>query len=269
MILRIVASVLFLSYLGVAAYVTLNQRAMLYLPDRERVDPKSVGLNGFAEELVDTPDGVRIVTWWAPPKPGHPVMVYFHGNGGNISYRWPRAELFQREGCGVLMVEYRGFGGSTGSPSEQALLADGRLMLDRLEERGISSTRVILFGESLGTGIAVTLAAERPVAAVILDSPFTALVDVAAAHFPWLPVRLLMWDRFDSLAKISRVHARLLIIHGEADGVVPFAMGERLFAAANEPKTFLRLKGADHVTPLNDKSKAAIEKLLRELSAGH
>jgi len=266
-LIRAAAPALILAYAAFLTYVTFTQRSMLFRPDTEHVDPKAAGLTGVVEELVETPDGAKLVTWWTPPEPGRPVIVYFHGNGGNISYRAARVAYFQRHGCGVLMVEYRGYGGSTGTPSEHALKADARLMLDRLAAKGYPSDRLILFGESLGSGIAVELASQRPVAALILDSPYTALVDVAAERLPLIPVRLLMWDRFLSLPKIASVHAPLLIIHGDADDVVPFAMGERMFAAANDPKSFVRLRGASHVTPLNDLSKSAIEKLLRSIPA--
>ena len=266
LILRLFVTVALSSYAAVVAYVSVFQRSFLYQPDTERVAPAAAGLRGFEEELVSTPDGARLVTWWSPPQPGRPVMVYFHGNGGNISYRAARAQFFQAEGCGVLMVEYRGYGGSTGVPSETTLTADARQMLDRLAARGYPAKRLVLFGESLGSGLAVTLAAERPVAALILDSPYTALVDIAAERMPYLPVRLMMLDRFDSLSKIAKVHARLLVIHGDQDEVIPFEMGERLYAAANGPKSFVRLKGASHVTPLNDISKQAILRLVRSLT---
>lgn len=201
------------------------------------------------------------------PKPGHPVIVYFHGNGGNVSYRAARAQFFQAEGCGALMVEYRGYGGSTGEPSETNFMADARLMLDRLAAHGYPARRLVLFGESLGSGIAVALAAERPVAGLILDSPYTALVEVAAKRMPFLPVRLLMLDRFDSLSKIGKVRAPLLVIHGDADDGVPFEMGQKLYAAAPGPKSFVRLKGAGHVSPLNEITKPAIQRLLASLPA--
>lgn len=265
MLLRIPAVAAVAAYAGVAGYMGAYQRSFIYQPDTERVSPETFRPSGFTEEVVVTPDGAKLVSWWMPPKPGRPVMVYFHGNGGNISYRASRAALFKAEGCGALLVGYRGYGGSTGEPSEAALMADARMMLDRLAARGIPSSRLVLFGESLGTGIAVALASERPVAAVILDSPYTTLADVAALRMPYLPVHLLMLDRYDSLATIGRVHAPLLVIHGDQDDVVPFEMGERLFAAANEPKSLVRIPGGGHVSDLNEQSMPAIRKLLQSL----
>ena len=161
-------------------------------------------------------------------------MLYFHGNGGNISYRAARASLMQRAGMGVLMMTYPGFGGSTGRPTETRIMSDARVAYAWLDQHGAKG-RIAVFGESLGSGVAVQLAASVPVLAVVLDSPFSSAVDVAAHHYPYLPVRWLMWDRFESMAHIGKVRAPLLIVHGDQDPVVPFSdmskAGDALTAA--------------------------------------
>ena len=246
----------------------LFQRQLMYFPDPTRIAPEAEGLKGVTEEIVETPGGVKLVTWWSPPRsPGKPVVIYFHGNGANLAVRGRRIELLQGRGYGVLMLSYRGYGGSGGKPSEAALVADAGLIFERVVAKGIDPSRIVLFGESLGTGVAVQVAASRTLGGVILDSPYTSMVDVAEIHRPYMPVRRFLWDRYDSLAVIGRVHAPLLILHGEADSVVPYALGQRLFAAANEPKTFITLPGAGHVSPLNEVSWAAIVKLLEGVEA--
>ena len=165
------------------------------------------------------------------------------------------------------MVSARGYGGSTGSPSETALVADGRLAYGWLRNKGIEANRIVVFGESLGTGIAVQLAASLPVAAIILDSPYSALVDVAAERLPFLPVRLLMWDQFNSMAHIAKVSVPLLMVHCDGDVVVPYALGQRLYAAVTAPKRLLTVPGDCHVPPLREVSWTTVEPFLASLNA--
>jgi fermentation-respiration switch protein FrsA (DUF1100 family) len=163
------------------------------------------------------------------------------------AYRVPLALALRRLGLQVLLFDYRGYGGNPGSPSEGGLYADGRAARDYLLTRSdVAASRLVYFGESLGTAVAVALAAERPPAAVILRSPFTSMMAVGQHHYPWLPVRWLLRDRFDSSSRIRAIHAPLLVIGGDADRVVPLQLSLGLYEAANEPKTLLVLKGADH-----------------------
>jgi uncharacterized protein len=247
-----VFGLLALFWLAVVGYLYANQRRMLFQPDRERVAPSQARLTGVTEEVISTPDGERLIAWWSPPKPGKPTILYFHGNGGNLAGRAGRLQLFQEAGYGGLMLADRGYSGSTGEPSETALIADAKLAFDRLVARGIAAEQIILFGESLGSGLAVQVAANRPARALILDSPYTSIVEIAAARIPWVPVRWLMADPFDSMAHIGKVRAPMLVIHGDRDDIVPYALGKKLFDAAHEPKRLLTLKGAGHVTPLRD-----------------
>lgn len=232
------ALVLLVAWLGLVGCMYATQRSMMYFPAGDL--PPAPAL--FAEARLRTADGLELVAWEAPPAPGMPVLVYLHGNGGNIAGRVFKARPFVEAGYGVLLVSWRGYGGNPGAPSEAGLLADGRAALDHVEGRG----PVVLFGESLGSGVAVPLAAEREVAALILEAPFASAVDVGAEHYWYLPVRLLMKDRFDSLAVIDRVRAPLLIVHGERDAVTPASQGRKLLAAANEPKRGVFLPAAGH-----------------------
>jgi uncharacterized protein len=247
-----VGGFLLVCWIGTVGLLYATQRRLLFQPDPERVAPVRTGLMGVREEVIATPDGERLIAWWSPPAAGKPVFLYFHGNGGNLTARAGRLKLFQQAGFGGLMLSARGYGGSSGHPSESALVADAKLAFDWLVSHGVAADQIIVFGESLGTGLAVQVAAERPARALILDSPYTSLVDVAAGKFPWIPVRWLMTDQMDSMAVIGKVRAPLLVIHGDQDDLVPYVLGAKLFAAANEPKRLLTLPGVGHVAPLKD-----------------
>ena len=233
-------------YLAIMLYMYLQQRSLQYFPSREGTPPELLGLSGVSEERVKTPDGETIVLWHAEAKPGYPTILFFHGNGGEISGRGGRMAFYQSQGFGALFLSYRGYGGSTGEISEQGFMTDAVAAYDALIARGVSPGMIAVVGESLGTGVAVQLAAQRPVGALVLEAPFTAAVDVAAGVYPWLPVRLLMKDQFISRDHIAKVKIPLLILHGDADGVIPVEQGRQLFAMANEPKQLVILPGEGH-----------------------
>ena len=233
-------------YAALAGAVFLGQRAMLYPAFGPALGAAEAGLPGFEDVVLATPDGESLAAWYRAPEPGRVILLYFHGNGGGLLNRRDRARLLTRDGRGLLLVSYRGYPGSTGRPTEAGLGLDARTAYAWLRQR-FPPERIVLYGESLGTGVAVGLAAEHAVAGLILDAPFTSAADVAAGLFWYLPVRLLMRDQYRSAERIGAVRAPLLVLHGGRDGVVPIALGERLFAAAPEPKRFVRVAGGDHV----------------------
>jgi uncharacterized protein len=226
--------------------VYFGQRRLIYYPDRVRTDPVEAGLAGVEERILKTPDGARVVAWYGKAQPGQPTILYFHGNAGSLANRAPRIERFMGEGWGVYMMTYRGYGGGSGKPTEAHNVADARLAYGALVHEGVEPSSIILYGESLGTGVAVRLAAERQVAGVVLDAPYTSLVDVAAGVYPFLPVRLALADRYESSKYIKQVRAPLLILHGERDDVIPVAMGRELFRLANEPKRLAVFPNGGH-----------------------
>ena len=234
-------------YLAVGALMFVFQRTLIYRPSRLRIEPSEAGLAGVSEITLSTPDGARLIAWRSKPRAGRPTILYFHGNGGHLSGRSGRIETFQAAGFGVLMVAYRGYSGSSGSPSETANVADAVMAYDWLHDNGTAPRDIVLFGESLGTGVATQVALARPAAGLVLDSPFTSLADAAQWHYPWLPVKRLIADRYDVLGRIGAVHIPLLILHGGADAVVPLFMGRAVFAAANEPKRMFTFAGAQHL----------------------
>lgn len=245
------------------ALVYSRQNALLYPASGERTTAAQAGLPGFGDVVLATADGEKIVAWYKAPEPGRALILYFHGNGGSLWNRRFRARLLTEDGRGLLIVSYRGYSGSTGIPSEAGLREDARTAYDWLAQR-YPAQRVVLYGESLGTGVAVRLATERRVGGLILDAPFTSTADVAGHHFWYLPVWLLR-DQYRSVDRITGLNAPLLVLHGEKDGVVPITLGERLFAAAPEPKRFLRIPGGDHMSNLENGGLAAVRAFLDQV----
>jgi pimeloyl-ACP methyl ester carboxylesterase len=224
------------------------QGLLVYAPDTTRVNPAMVGLGEVDERWLDVAAGVKVVTWYARARPGRPTLLYFHGNGGNLAARADRIRFFLDRGIGVYMMSYRGYSGSGGVPSETANIADARRAWRDLLGLGAKPGSVFLYGESLGSGVASQIAVDTPAAGLILDAPFTSIVDIGAAIYPWLPVRWLLVHRYETIAVIGNVRMPLLVIHGDADEVIPVAMGRAVFAAASkaEPKRFVVIPGAGH-----------------------
>ena len=234
-----------------AVLVPRMERRLMYFPGGAYLTPGDVGLRGVREEVLTAADGSRVMAWYAPPQSGQPTILYFHGNAGALDSRAERIETFTSHGLGVFMMTYRGFPGSTGEPSEAANVADAKLAYDTLVGLGVAPGDVIVYGESIGTGVATQLAAQRAVGGLVLDAPYTSMVELAALHYPLLalPGRLFMRDRYDTRRHIASVTAPVLIIHGEADGIIPVAMGRELYNLAAEPKllrTFPNAGHADH-----------------------
>ncbi|MCB1519382.1 MAG: alpha/beta hydrolase [Hyphomicrobiaceae bacterium] len=219
---------------------------LMYAPTTERVSPADAGLAGVDEIELTTGDGETVLAWWAKARPGEPTLLYFHGNGGSLANRADRLRKYAETGRGVFMMTYRGYGGSTGAPSERANVADAKRAYDWLVGAGVDPEDIVLYGESIGSGVAVQVAADRRVAGVVLDAPYTSILDVARLHYPYLPSRIFLRDRYDTMAHISRIGAPLLVVHGEADEVIPVEMGRAVHAAARPPKEIATFAGARH-----------------------
>jgi fermentation-respiration switch protein FrsA (DUF1100 family) len=237
-------------YVLACAGLFFAQRSLMYFPAPGRTAPNVPQL-AIQELALTTPDGETLVAWYLPPQPGKPVLLTFPGNGASLAmeeWRWRR---IGQAGAGFMAVAYRGYSGSTGHPTEAGLHTDARTGYDWLAKRHPASD-IVIYGHSLGAGVAARLAAERPARALILEAPFAAAVDMAAERYPFLPVRLLMRDPFVSRQWIKQVHEPVMIIHGDQDSVIPFAQGKSLFAAANSPKVFVQMIGSDHNTLTRD-----------------
>jgi fermentation-respiration switch protein FrsA (DUF1100 family) len=218
----------------VAAY--FGNRLFMYFPDPTRVVPVEAGLDGVEEIEITVDDGITLVAWHAPAKRDKPTVLYFHGNAANAANRAPKIETIRKSGFGVFYLNNRGYGGSGGRPTEESNVADSLAAYDHLIGLGVPTGRIVAYGESLGSGQAVRLAAERQVAAVVLEAPLTSTVDVARTTFFWLPLGLLLTDTYNNERNIRSVTAPVLVLHGEQDAVIPVEMGWRVYRAANEPK---------------------------------
>jgi fermentation-respiration switch protein FrsA (DUF1100 family) len=233
---------------GYGAMVVLAyfvQRSLLYFPDRTHTSPAQAGFPEAEEVAIETADGERLIAWYVPAADEKPVVLYLHGNGGALVHRVRRFRGLIANGNGLVALSYRGYGGSSGSPTEEGLLADAAAAYAFAAAR-YPASRIAVFGESLGTGLAIWLAAEKPVARIVLQAPYTSVADLAAANYPFLPVRLLLKDSYRSDERVGRVTAPVLVIHGERDRVVPIEYGERLYAQIRAPKKFVRFPEGGH-----------------------
>jgi fermentation-respiration switch protein FrsA (DUF1100 family) len=241
--LLIVAAV---GYLGALALLFVKQREMLFpIPTWERTSPEAAGFPEAEEHVLTTSDGEKVIIWHVPAQPGHPVILFFPGNGDFLAGRVSRFRAMTSDGAGLVALSYRGYAGSSGYPNERGILLDAAAAYAFTIAR-YAAERIVVWGFSLGTGVAVALASERPIGKLILEAPYTSTTDIAAAVFPLVPVRWLMRDQFHSDERIARVTAPLLVMHGTDDPVIPLTFGERLFALAHEPKRLVRFAGGGH-----------------------
>lgn len=251
--------------LAVLALIWLTQRRLIYFPTQSLPDPHQL-LPGVEEVTFLTDDGYTLAAWFLPatgPAPA-PTLVVFNGNGGNRAARAPLAGALASEGFSVLLVDYRGYGGNPGSPSEQGLASDARAAINYLRTRpDVDQGRVVYFGESLGAAVALELAVQEPPAALVLRSPFTSLADIGATHYPFLPASLLLWDRYPNKEIIGGVVAPIMVIAGSADTLVPVEQSKELFEAAPEPKRLLVVDAANH----NDYALLAGSVMVSEMTA--
>ncbi|MEO7726691.1 MAG: alpha/beta hydrolase [Burkholderiales bacterium] len=234
------------AYAAVLLLVFLFQPRLVYFPEAARelmTTPRAAGYD-YEEVSLHTADAVKLHAWWVPARAPHGTVLLLHGNAGNISHRMGYVTMFNRLGYSVLLFDYRGYGKSSGNPDEEGTYRDAEAAWQHLTEaRGLKARDIVIVGESLGGGVATWLAVKYPPRALVLASVFTSVPDLGARLYPWLPVRLLARIEYNNLARIGQVAVPVLIAHSRADDVIPFDHGEKLFAAAHEPKQFLELTG--------------------------
>ncbi len=244
---RILTTVLSLLAVFSVAFFGLRwyEQKAVYYPTRDIVQsPRDAGLR-FQEVMLKTVDGETIHGWWVPSGKEHaPVLLFFHGNGGNVSHRLEKLAVFHSIGADTLIIDYRGYGKSTGTPSEDGIYRDA-LAAHRwlVETRGVEPTRIVVYGESLGAAVAVHLASEAPTGGVIVESGFTSVTDIARKMFPFLPVHWIVKHKFNSIDKVHRINAPLLILHSRQDELFEMTHPERLLAAAQSPKRLVEMQG--------------------------
>jgi fermentation-respiration switch protein FrsA (DUF1100 family) len=243
-----VLGVIVMGYLALMALMYLMQRRLQYFPDRNPPGkPADVGLKEMQVVTVTTEDNLDLVAWFAEPKEkAGKIVILYHGNAGNISNRAIKAAHFMERGYGVFMCEYRGYGGNPGSPTEEGLYKDARAAIKWLEARGYTTGQFVIYGESIGSGVAVQMAAEIQPRQLILEAPFSSAVDVGRRSYGFIPVDVLILDRYDSHGKIQNIKTSLFIIHGDEDAVIPIDLSKKLFEQANHPKEFITIERGGH-----------------------
>jgi uncharacterized protein len=239
-----IASLVLVAYLLLVLMLAILQSRLVYFPTRAlEATPAQAGL-AYEDVWLTTEDGVRLHGWWVPAEDALGTVLFFHGNAGNISHRLASLLTFHRLGYATLIFDYRGYGRSESSPSEEGTYRDADAAWRHLvEERGIAPERIALFGRSLGGAVAAALAEKETPGAIILESTFTSIPDLGAELYPFLPVRLLARIRYETLARVPRITAPLLVVHSRDDEIIPFRHGRRIWEAAREPKQFLEISG--------------------------
>ncbi len=231
-------------YIGLTLIMFLLQDYFIYFPTQEMMaTPATIGL-AYEEVLFETADGIKLSGWYVPVIEAKNVVIFFHGNAGNISHRLESIALFHRLGLNVLIFDYRGYGLSQGTISEQGIYLDAEAVFAYLvQERGFKPEQIIIFGRSLGGAVATWLAQKHPPQALILESTFTSIPDMGARQFPFLPVRLLARNQYNTINRLPHLSAPILIIHSPDDELIPYSHAQTLFKVAPEPKTFLEIRG--------------------------
>lgn len=225
-----------------------GMKSFIFFPEKEiHLTPADAGLT-YEEIYLDTADGVQINGWFLPAPGARTTLLWLHGNGGNMSYVVSRIHRFlPRLKCNIFIIDYRGYGRSEGDVSEEGTYRDALAAYDYLRTRAdVDPARIVPLGVSLGAGVALELALQRPVQALILEAPFASIREMARVVAPWVPIGPLLTTRYDNIGKIGRLSVPLLILHGDRDEVVPFEQGRKLFTAAREPKRFYTIPGAGH-----------------------
>lgn len=248
-------------YLVICLLMFLFQRSMMYFPSKDLAAPSSYGLDMEEVKLVAA-DGVKLTAWYKPSANGK-TIIYYHGNASNLGGRAGKYANYTSAGFGLLALSWRGYGTSEGSPSQEGLYEDARAAVKFLIGKNIKENEMVFYGESLGTGVAVQMATEFNPKALILEAPYTSTAEVGQSYYPIFPVKLLLRDNYDSLSKIKKVSAALLILHGDSDKVIPLEFGKKLFDAANYPKRIVVFPNHGH----SDDNSAEVTKIMQEFIA--
>lgn len=241
------SSILFIlaaSWLGLLVVVYVFQSRLIYIPHKSvNLSPADIGLP-YEDVYLQTQDGLTLHAWFVPHEQPLATLLFFHGNAGNISHRLDSIQIFNQLGLSVLIVDYRGYGLSEGKPGEQGSYKDARAAWTHLlEVREVPAQQIVIFGRSLGGGVASWLAAQEQAGALILESSFTSIPDIGAHYYPYLPVSLLARIRYPSSEHLKQVNSPVLVVHSPEDDIIPYEFGQRLYSAAKAPKSFLEISG--------------------------
>ena len=258
--------IIFFLYFFVLVFLYFYQRNLLYLPNENNYSGDKISVD-IQKVKIPTSDNIELLGWYHEKNlKDHKTLVYFHGNAGSLENRIHKLNHFKNMNINFLIIAWRGFSGNNGKPSEEGLYIDGKSAIDWLIKKGVDENNLILYGESLGTGVATHLAQNKNYAGVILETPFTSMIDTAKKFYPYIPVSLLLKDKFENYKKIKNINSPILVMHGEVDQIVPFFMGKKIYELANEPKYSYFTKYDDHMMEYDENLVLALKSFVKSLN---
>jgi len=258
--------VIFFIYFLILVFLYFYQRNLLYHPNENNYSEDKISVN-IENVRIKTSDNIELLGWYHEKNlKDFKTLIFFHGNAGSLENRIHKLNHFRDMNINFLIIAWRGFSGNNGNPSEQGLYEDGKSAIDWLIKKGVSEKNLILYGESLGTGVATHLAQNKNFAGVILETPFTSMIDAAKKFYPYIPVKLLLKDKFENYKKIKNINSPILIMHGEVDQLVPFSMGKKIYEIANEPKYSYFTKYDNHMMEYDENLVLALKSFFKSLN---
>ena len=257
---------IFAIYFLVLVFLYFYQRNLLYHPNENNYSGDKISVD-IEKVKIQTADNIELLGWYHKKNlKDYKTLVYFHGNAGSLENRIHKLNHFQNMNINFLIIAWRGFNGNKGKPSERGLYLDGKSTIDWLIKKGVNEENIILYGESLGTGVATHLAQNKNYAGVILETPFTSMVDAAKNFYPYVPINLLLKDKFENFKKVKNINAPILVMHGEVDKIVPFSMGKKIYEIANNPKYSYFTKYDDHMMEYDENLVLALKSFFNSLN---
>ena len=257
---------IFAIYFLVLVFLYFYQRNLLYHPNENNYSGDKISVD-IKKVKIQTSDNIELLGWYHKKNlKDYKTLVYFHGNAGSLENRIHKLNHFQDMNINFLIIAWRGFNGNKGKPSERGLYVDGKSAIDWLKKKGVDEKNLILYGESLGTGVATHLAQNKNYAGVILETPFTSMVDAAKNFYPYIPINLLLKDKFENFKKVKNINTPILVMHGEVDQIVPFSMGKKIYEIANNPKYSYFTKYDDHMMEYDENLVLALKSFFNSLN---
>ena len=257
---------IFAIYFLVLVFLYFYQRNLLYHPNENNYSEDKISVD-IEKVKIETLDNIELLGWYHEKNlKDYKTLVYFHGNAGSLENRIHKLNHFQDMNINFLIIAWRGFNGNKGKPSERGLYVDGKSAIDWLKKKGVDEKNLILYGESLGTGVATHLAQNKNYAGVILETPFTSMVDAAKNFYPYIPINLLLKDKFENFKKVKNINTPILVMHGEVDQIVPFSMGKKIYEIANNPKYSYFTKYDDHMMEYDENLVLALKSFFNSLN---
>ena len=258
--------IIFFIYFLALIFLYFYQRNLLYHPNENNYSGDKISVD-VEKVKISTSDNIELLGWYHEKNlKDFKTLIFFHGNAGSLENRIHKLNHFQDMNINFLIIAWRGFSGNDGKPSEKGLYKDGESAIDWLIKKGASERNFILYGESLGTGVATHLAQNKNFAGVILETPFTSMIDAAKKFYPYIPVKLLLKDKFENYKKIKNIMSPILVMHGEIDQIIPFSMGQKIYEIANKPKYSYFTKYDDHMMEYDENLVLALKSFIRSLN---